>query len=182
MAEVIVQNMRNPDQVITVMITLRRMSIATEKTGEVKWVLEASTKERDADGDLIPPAIKYLSNRDTLSADIQDLITELCEEVDWDYEPDYDPPEVISHWPLAGALDVSVETEIIINLAEVAPAAGIDLDSIKVRVKGYDLTDQVTIKGDIHSCSLTLTPGTKYQSAIDENFDWDSVPVGDLDD
>lgn len=182
MAEVLVQNMRNPDQVITVMVTLRRMSITTEKTGEQKWVLEASTEQRDSNNDLIPPSIRYISDKDTLTEDVQELISDLCQKVDWDYEPDYDPPEIIGHWPLDGAKDVSVDTDIIITLAEIAPSAGIDISSIKVKVKGFDLTSQIDIKGDLHACSLSVTPGSKYQSAVDPDFDWSGVEVGNFDD
>lgn len=177
MAEVLVQNMRNPDEVISVMVTLKQMIIATDGSMDRKWVLEASTNSTDANGDLVYPEVMYLSNRDTLSDDIQDLISNLCAKVGWTYEPDYDPPQIIGHWPLADDDNVPVTTDIVINLAEPPPSAGIDLSSIKLTVKGFDLTDQATIKGDIHSCSIVVTPGTRYQSAVDSNVDWSSIDV-----
>lgn len=180
MAEVLVQNMRNPEQAITVMVTLKRL-IVKDQGPDVKWVLEASTDELDAEGELIPSSIKYLSNQDTLTEDINELIEELCSKVDWEYLPDTTPPEVVSHWPLSGATGVSVETDILINLTEEVPSAGIDLNSIKVRVKGYDITDQITVTGDIHACSIQFTPGTKYKPATDD-YGWESIPVEDPDD
>jgi len=166
MAEVLIQNMRDPSQQITVVVTLRQMVVPSEDPRDPKWVLEASTTEEDEDGDLIEPARIYLSNHDTLTEDINGLITDLCKKVNWTYVVDTEPPRIVSHWPLSGVLGIGVDTEIIINLEETPPSAGIDLDSIRLKVKGFDLTNQVAIKGDFRSCSLRITPGTKYKSAI----------------
>lgn len=166
MAEVLVQNMRDPSQQITVVVTLRQMIIPTVDPRDPKWVLEASTIETDEDGDPIEPVRMYLSNNETLTDDINSLITDLCKKIDWTYEVDTTPPTVVSHWPMRDALDIEVDTEIIINIEETPPSAGIDMDSIMVKVKGFDLTDQLAINGDFRSCSLRITPGTKYKSAI----------------
>jgi hypothetical protein len=166
MAEVLIQNMRDPSQQITAVVTLRQMIIPTVDPSNPMWILEASTIEEDEDGDMIEPVRVYLSNHDTLTEDINGLITQLCKKVNWTYVEDTTPPKIVSHWPMKDATDVSVDTEIIINLEEAPPSAGIDLDSIRVKVKGFDLTNQVTIKGDFRSCSLLLTPGTKYKSAL----------------
>jgi hypothetical protein len=65
---------------------------------------------------------------------------------------------------------VSPDTDISITLTEEIPSSGIDLNSLQIKVKGFDLTDQVIIKGDIHSSTIKITPGTKYMSAINEDF------------
>lgn len=166
MAEVLVQNMRDPSQQITVVVTLKRVIIPEVNPLDIVWVLEASTNEEDEDGDPILPVKKYVSNHDTLTEDINELITELCGYVDWNYVEDTSPPSLVGHWPIAGATEVPVTTDIIINLSEEAPSAGIDLDSIRVKVKGFDLTDQLDIKGDLRACSIKITPGTKYKSAL----------------
>lgn len=166
MAEVLVQNMRDPSQQITVVVTLRRAIVADVDPMDPKWILEASTNETDEDGDPIEAVKKYLSNNDTLTEDINELITDLCKLVDWNEDEDTEPPEVVGVWPVEGLQGVSVETEIIANIREAPPSSGIDLSSIRLKVKGFDLTDQLDIKGDLRECSIRVTPGTKYKSAL----------------
>lgn len=166
MAEVIVQNMRDPSQHITVVVTLKQAIIPEVDPMDPKWVLEASTTQTDEDGDPIEPVREYLSSHDTLTEDINSLITELCKKIDWTYVEDEDPPSIVGHWPIRDATGVPVTTDIIINLSEEPPSSGIDLSSIKVKVKGFDLTEQITLKGDFRNCSVRLTPGTKYKSAL----------------
>jgi hypothetical protein len=170
MAEVLIQNLRDPDQIAVIMVTLRRMVIPEEGSGKPLWILEASTSEMDVNGDDIPPARKWLSDRSSFTEDVNDLLNELAAKINWTYYPDTTPPAVVGVWPLDGAQSVSVNTDIYISLSEEVPSSGIDLDSIQVKVKGFDLTDQVTIKGNMSSCSVLVTPGTKFQSAINEDF------------
>jgi hypothetical protein len=166
MAEVLVQNMRDPNQQITIVVTLRQAIIPEASPMDPKWILEASTKETDEDGDPINPVRMYLSAHDTLTEDINGLITELCKYVDWTEVVDTEPPRVIGHWPLNGAEGIEVTTDILINITEEPPSSGIDLSSICLKVKGFDLTDQLDIKGDLRSCSVTITPGSKFKSAV----------------
>jgi hypothetical protein len=170
MAEVFVQNLRDPSQRIGIMVTIKRMAIRQEGSGTLMWVIEASTKEVDAEGNAIDPVYKWTSNQTTFTDDINDLINTLCKQINWVYYPDDTPPRVLSHWPIVNDTGVPVDSEIVINIAEELPSSGLDLSSIQVKVKGFDLTDQVTIKGNINSCSLYVTPGTKYQSAVNEDF------------
>lgn len=166
MAEVLVQNLRDPDQMVNIIVTIRKVVVPEQGTGEQVWVLDASTEQKDASGDDITPVRKIVSSNDTLTEDVNDLITEMCLKIPWTYEPDTEPPEVVSQSPLAGATEVSVDTSILITLQEVAPSSGIDLSSIELYVKGFDLTDQLTITGDLRTCAVSVTPGTKYKSAI----------------
>lgn len=166
MAEVIVQNMRDPSQQVTLVVTMRQAIIPEVSPLDPKWVLEVSSKELDEDGDPIDPARIYLSNHDTLTEDINDLITDFCKKVNWTYVVDTEPPRIVGHWPLAGEEGVEVTTDIIVNLTEDPPSSGIDLSSIRLKVKGFDLTDQLSIKGDLRSCSVIVIPGTKFKSAL----------------
>lgn len=166
MAEVLVQNMRDPSQQITIIVTLKQAIIPEVDPMDPMWVLEASTNELDEDGDSIDPVRKHLSNHDTLTEDINELITDLCKLVDWNDDVDTEPPKIVGIWPTPGLQGVSVETGITVNLTEEPPSSGIDLSSIRLKVKGFDLTDQLTIKGDLRDCSIKVTPGTKYKSAL----------------
>lgn len=166
MAEVMVQNMRDPNQQITIVVTIRKAVIADVDPMDPQWILEASTYETDENGDPIPAVKKYLSNYNTLTEDINELITDLCKLVDWNDVIDTEAPEVIGVWPTDGLQGVSVETDIIANIRELPPSSGLDLSSIRLKVKGFDLTDQLVIKGDLRDCSISVTPGTKYKSSL----------------
>jgi hypothetical protein len=170
MAEVFVQNLRDPAQKIGIMVTIKRIVVMQEGTGTQMWAIQASTKELDVDGNPIAPVYRWASNQTTFSDDVNAIIDELCKKVNWTYEPDITPPEITSHWPMQNDTGIPVDSEIVINIGEQFPSSGLDLSSIVVKVKGFDLTDQVAIKGNIGSCSVYLTPGTKYQSAVNEDF------------
>ena len=170
MAEVFVQNLRDPDQRIAIMVTIKRIVITQEGTGTQMWAIQASTNELDSGGNAIAPVYKWTSNRTTFTDDVNDLINTLCRQIDWNYAPDDTPPKIISHWPMRDDTGIAVDSEIVINIGEDVPSSGLDLSSIRVKIKGFDLTDQVTIKGNINMCSIYLTPGTKYQSAANEDF------------
>jgi hypothetical protein len=168
MAEVLIQNMRNPEQVITIMVTLKRAIIADLGTGDLYWTLEVSTKQRTADNELIQPIRRYITNRSTFTDDVNEAIDELCRQIPWDYIPDTTPPAVSTHWPFDGAEGVPLDTKITINITELAPSSGIDINTLKVKVKGFDLTNLVEVKGDLSSFSLSVTPDTKYKSSLGE--------------
>ena len=170
MAEVFVQNLRDPSQQIGVMVTIKRMVVHQTGTGNQMWMIQASTLATDADGNIVKPVYKWTSNRTTFTSDVEDVINQLSAQVDWNYVPDDNPPQVLNTWPMNGDTNVSVDTQIRINISDVAPSSGLDLSSIRVKVKGFDLTDQLDIKGNIGSCVVLLTPGTKYQSAGNEDF------------
>ena len=166
MAEVLVQNLRNPDQIVTVVITMRKMKIAESGTTQSMWLLQASVNAADANGNLILPVRRWISDSTTLTDDVNDLVSQISAQVDWDYEPDTQPPEVSSCTPAPNETHVDVTASITVNISEDAPSSGIDLDSIQIFVKGFDLTNQMNINGDLRSCSVTVTPGTKFMSAV----------------
>jgi hypothetical protein len=173
MAEILIHNMRNPDQIVSASITLRRAVIAGEaenpdmrQEGNMMWILEVSTITLDAEGNLIPPLRKWLSTQDTLSSDIDEMITQLSNLIPWDNPPDTEAPIVVSCWPVPSATQVSVDTSITVNIIDNIPSAGINPDSIRIKVKGFELTNQMQVNRDITSCRITVTPGTRYKSAI----------------
>jgi hypothetical protein len=170
MAETFIQNMRDPSERIGIMVTIKRMVVRQDQTGRQMWMIQASTLATDADGVQIQPVYKWTSNQTTFSDDIQDLIDQINVQVAWNNEPDTTPPEILNTWPLDGATGIPVDTEIRVNIADLAPSSGLDISSIKVKVKGFDLTEHLTINSNINTCSIYLTPGTKYQSAVNEDF------------
>jgi hypothetical protein len=170
MAEVFVQNLRDSSQRVGIMVTIKRVVITQEGTGSQMWAIQASTSEVDSEGNSIPPVYKWTSNRTTFTDDVNELIDTLCKQIGWNYTTDTEPPKVVNHWPMRDDTGIPVDSEIVINIGEDLPSSGLDLSSIRVKVKGFDLTDQVTRKGNINTCSIYVTPGTKYQSAVNEDF------------
>jgi hypothetical protein len=166
MAEVIVQNLRYPTQIITIIVTIKREIVFTDDPSKLQWILEASTKAKDQYGQKVSPSKLYKSYRETLTKDINDLITDLCKKVDWTHIDDHTPPELASRWPYPEEQNIPVNSTIMFNLWEEPPSSGIDFSSIRVKIKGFDLTDKIQITGDMTRCSVSLTPGTKYQSAV----------------
>lgn len=178
MAELLIKSSLNPDYVVSVRITLRQMVIAdiyledvlTELwEGDLMWVLEASTAARDCSGDIIEPMRAYLRSFTTIDEEINGLIDRLSEIICWDNINDDVPPRILSTYPENGAVGVSPDTVITISLRDELPSNGIDPTSFQVFVKGYDLTSLVDIEGGPFEYTLTLQPGTMWESALFED-------------
>jgi hypothetical protein len=166
MADIFIQNLRNPDQTITATVTIRRLINQDTTLGHGVWALQITTSQLTTDGSLIPPVIREVISYDDLTSVIGDMINEMSAQVPWDYLADSEPPIIGKHFPTDNDTNVSVETSIQIWISENIPSAGLDLSSIRVKVKGFDLTNQLLVEGDLKSCVVTVTPGTKYQSAV----------------
>ena len=156
MAELLIKNSLNPSQLISVRISLRQViieGIYLENlpedvwAGDPMWILEAATSAYDCDGNLIQSMWTYLRSFDTLDEEVTNLINRISEKVCWTEQEDTKPPCLISISPADGSTNVSPDATITMTVSDELPSAGINPDSFKVIVKGYDLTHLINITG-----------------------------------
>jgi hypothetical protein len=180
MAELLIKSSLNPSQLVSVRVSLRQVileGIYREDqpeevwSGDPMWILEVATSAFDCDGRAIQPIWSYLRSFTTIDEEITNLVNQVAERVCWAELEDTEPPRIIDMSPAEGATNVAPDTTISITIKDEFPSAGINPDTFKVIVKGYDLTHLVSITGGPFEYVLSLTPGTEWQSAVFEDGD-----------
>ena len=167
MADFKIRNPLNPQQLFTVSVTLRQMvlpSVDPSLAGETVWMLEAATLARDCDGNTLNPERTVVRSFDTVDEEINNLVDRISSNICWDYAEDTIAPYIKEYSPEDGDESVSINTTISISLSDGIEreyiATGIDKDSIRLFVKGYDVTDLITINGNLWNYNIEFTPGT----------------------
>ena len=157
MAKFVIRNNLNPNKAIEATITFRQIVNKGEE-GEPVWVLQIATVEPHKDGGPITPTFIHYTDAPNLNAAIAEAVAELSTKVDWgDERTDTRAPFVIYHSPEDDGV-VHINSNIGIGIIDKVPAAGIDIDSIKMTINGYDVTNDLTIEGTPLQYSVNWRP------------------------
>lgn len=128
------------------------MFVTTDSDGDPIWLLETATTYPSASGTSIRPV--YI-NKATKFADLDEAVaeavSEIASQIDWlPLEEDDSPPYVVDIRPIGE--EVSIASNIYIDIREDAPSAGIDLSeaTVVVTTEGtdFDITEECSITGD----------------------------------
>lgn len=161
MANFIVRNSLNPYKIVKIGITF---SYVTPKNneGDPIWVIELATKEKDLNGNSIPPEYISVVSLENIDAEIERATAIISNKIDWGtLLDDGRAPLVDSHTPNNGDDGVSIFQDVIVNLKEVFPAAGIDSSSIKISINDFDVTSELNISGNPFEYKVTWKPPGK---------------------
>ena len=168
MADFVIRNPLNVSQAFTVSVTMRQVKITTDdprQEGDLQWILEAATLARNCDGDLVPAKWTYLRSFNTVDEEMNYLVNEISKEICWDEAVDTTAPAVSEQTPESNATDVPLNITLSFQLTDYLEkeyiASGIKKESIKFFLKGFDLTDRITIEGNPWDYNFSFTPGTK---------------------
>lgn len=120
--------------------------------GDPIWIIEAASTYPPASGTKITPS--YVNNIDTLEnvdEAISQVVSEVAKQIDWlPLVRDDSPPYVVEVGPLGS--DVSIASNIYIDIKDDAPSSGIDLSDVKIFINNstidIDITEQCIIEGD----------------------------------
>lgn len=128
--------------------------------GDQQWILVAETTALDTVGSSIDPEIINVVTTGTVHQEIQNAMGRIAAQVDWGVlQDDTRPPKLIDFQPpLPQADNVPITSNIIARLQESLPSAGIDFDTVKVTVNGFDVTNAVEFKGSIFDLTLVYRP------------------------
>jgi hypothetical protein len=161
MANFIVRNSLNPYKIVKIGVTFSYV-VPKNNEGEPIWVIELATKEKDLNGNSIPPEYINAVSLENIDAEIEKATAVISDKIDWGtLLDDGRAPFVDSHIPADGDSAVSIFQDVIINLKEVFPAEGIDYSSIKLSINGFDVTSELSIKGNPFSYEVTWKPFEK---------------------
>lgn len=160
MAEFIVRNSLNPYKAVKFGITTRQV-VPKENKGEPLWVIEVATDEPTISGGVIPPVYINLRALDNLDKEIQEATAIIASQIDWaPLIDDSTPPFVLSSYPEDGV--VSIESSIEFMIKDHLPSSGLDLDSIKMTVNGFDVTSELEFSGDGYEQGIKWKPYLRY--------------------
>jgi hypothetical protein len=159
MAEYIIRNSLNPDKVVKCSITFRKLTNKEERAEPV-WLVHIATEEPHKNGGDITPSFIHLASLKNLNLEIDRATEKIAAQVDWgELREDLRPPMVSLVEPIEnGMVNVGIMSNIIFDIEDLLPAAGIDIDSIKVSVNGMDVTNELDITGDAYKYRVTWKP------------------------
>ncbi len=163
MAEYLLRNSLNPSKVVVCNITFRQL-IDKSDEGDPIWVVEIRTIEPHKDGGPIPPVYINYTSKINLDNEIKAATEYLSKQINW--EPliaDLRPP-FVSFCNTSENEAVSIYSDIVIDIADIVPAAGINVNSIKMSLNDIDVTDELQIEGDPYKYRIIWQP---YLRVID---------------
>ena len=162
MAEFYVRNSLNYEKSVKFNITLRYFVIVGMR-GDHKWVLEIGTTYLDINGNSILPQNIHMTSLDNIDSIVEDAVSKMCSVIDWSpLVADRRAPYISSTSPSNGATNVSIYSNVICNIMDVLPSAGIDISDIQVVLNNgttdFDITNELNITGDPYKYEVTWAP------------------------
>lgn len=159
MAEYILRNSLNPDKVVKCSITFRKIT-NKDMMGEPVWLVQIATKEPHKAGGIIVPVFIHLASLKNLNLEIDRATEKIAAQVDWGtLREDLRPPIISLVDPVEnGMANVDIMSNVVFDVEDLLPAAGIDINSIRVSVNGIDVTEQIDITGDPYQYRVIWKP------------------------
>ena len=144
------------DRGINVYINLVSIVPMNEK-GDNKYVFEVSTPALDKDGNSIDTIYIYETEINGFLKAFPKAIAKLCSEVSWcDKSVDTLEPYIEYYGPVGE--EVSLFSSVIVGIVDPFPSNGIDLNSIKMTVNGFDVTDDIIVDGSYNKVRVAWGP------------------------
>lgn len=160
MAEFLLRNSLNPNKVVQCTISFRQL-INKGEEGEPVWMVEIGTLEPHKDGGSIPPVFIHYTTSMNLDEAIRDATEEIAAKVDWaPITDDLRPPFVIYTEPASSEI-ADIYSNVVVDIQDLFPAAGIDIDSITMTVNGFDVTSELDIEGDPYQYRVIWSPSIR---------------------
>ena len=189
MADFFVRHGLNPDKLVRFSVTITQVhdvkhdppeELLTEYPrveGDEVWILEIGTYEPHKDtGEAIPTRKIHLTTLSNVDNEIQEVVEELCQLIDWEpLRDDGQAPYVYWYLPNDGTeivegesaevFDVPITVDVYIKIRDSLPAVGIDYSSVDVKLEVYtpetaefDITSEVELTGSPYDLQLYWHP------------------------
>lgn len=160
MAEYLLRSALNPSKVVKCHITFRHI-VNEGEDGEPVWVIQISTSESHKEGGTIKPEFIHTTSLDNLSDEIREATNRISSQIEWGESfDDVRPPFVSKYRPQNNSI-VDIRSDVYIRLEDLYPSAGIDLNSIKLTVNGFDVTDELELTGTPFDYNITWRPNIR---------------------
>lgn len=160
-----VRNSLNPSKVIVCGITYKQV-VPKGNEGEAIWVIEVATDEPHVTtSGTIPPYLINVSEELDMDLEIEKAISHISKQVDW--EPlanDVRPPFVNSVQP--DTYIQKIHENVIVDIIDLHPSYGIDINSIEMTVNDIDVTADLRISGDEYEYTVEWRPPSRVYSQL----------------
>jgi len=146
MASFLVRNSLNPSKVISISITYTQVTPKNNE-GDAIWVVELHTDEPDINGDSIRPVFINDISSVLLDEEVSKATAIIAAQVDWSPLSD-DVREPILEYISPAEYEVSIDSFLEMEIKDMLPSAGIDVNSIEMTLNDIDVTNELEITGD----------------------------------
>lgn len=136
--------------------------------GEEIWIITLSTRERDADGDPIPPEVINVLSESHIHIELEAALGRIGRKIDWGTPlPDTQAPQLIEiNPPLSQTSNVPISSNVILRLQDPLPAAGMDLSTLNLTLNGFPVVTSglaapgmdVDIRGNVFDLTIIHRP------------------------
>jgi hypothetical protein len=158
MGEYLLRNSLNPAKVVKCSITFRQL-VNKNEDGELVWLIQINTPEPHKDGGAIPPVFIHYTSSNNLDDAIREATKTIAKQVDWlSLLTDLRPPFVIYSFPSSTETVVDINSNLVVDIKDILPAAGIDPDSIEVIINDIDVTGDIKLDGDPYQYRIRWGP------------------------
>lgn len=168
MAYFTVRNSQNPGKAVTFGITYRQLVDKNSQDGEAIWVLEVATDEPHVTtSGTIPPYFINLTSTDDVDEEIDKAVVALSSQIDWSpLSPDTRAPFVDSVAP--STYIAQIHENVQLNILDLHPSAGIDINSIEMTINDIDVTSDLLITGEEFDYDVEWRPPSRIYEQVDE--------------
>ena len=136
--------------------------------GEEIWIITVATRERDADGDPIPPEVINVLSESHIHIELEAALGRIGSKIDWGTPlPDTQAPQLIEIYPpLSQTTNVPFGSNIILRLQDPLPASGMDLSTLNLTLNGFPVVTSglavsgmdVDIRGNVFDLTIIHRP------------------------
>ena len=169
MSELYIRHSLNDKKTVQIVVAFRYF-VAKGSSGDHVWTIEIGTVYKDKNGKDIEPIRVYDIDITTIDELILDEASKIAAQIDWSplLEDTY-PPQLINILPLGD--NVSLASDIIIDIEDKLPSSGLDLSELKVTLNNgtmdFDITSEVKITGDPYKYNLYWAPKLRVRSTYE---------------
>lgn len=160
MANFILRNPLNLSKAVSVGITYKQIVDTNDDERELIWVVELATDELTVSGTKIPPEILHIRRFDSLDEEIRRGVERLAAKIDWTpLAADIRAPIIDEIYP--DSYIASIYDDVRFKIIDPAPAAGIDLASVKVFINDIDVSNELMFVGNAYECEVIWRPSIR---------------------
>lgn len=151
MAHIIVKNSLSNNKAVLVDVNIKDI-VTNTSDGDPIWVMETATTYPSVSGTLIRPVyVANTANFEDVSEVVDYSVSKIAQQIMWgELIEDVDAPYVDYIYPVGS--NASIASNIVIDIIDAMPSAGIDLTDVKVILDtegtSFDITNECSIVGD----------------------------------
>ena len=153
-------NSSNPNgKCIPVTITLKQVDDINTHDGEVIYTILLATGAIDRNKKRVDNVFLNNVSETSVMGELNRGLSIIGKQIDWGVlEEDIHPPIITDIFPLNNSQNVPINSNVSIDLKDPFPASFIDLSTLKLKVNGIDVSNQLVIKENNTDIKLTWVP------------------------